>query len=101
MSDKGKEIPNQKGVNLVGDPNKEGQGAKLNVSMARLETDSLRKYCEHFKIEGINFDSSREQMLNAVEQHFASQPPLNEQQVIPKFIYVARILKNAQGALNI
>lgn len=27
----------------------------------------------YHKIEGINSDSSREQMLNAVQQHFASQ----------------------------
>ena len=69
-------------------------GPQLKVNLARLETDSLRRYFRHFKIEGINSDSSREQMRNAVQQHFASQSPLNEQQVIPEFIDAASRLRN-------
>ncbi|XVF76830.1 hypothetical protein PTKIN_Ptkin13bG0298400 [Pterospermum kingtungense] len=75
------------GLPLV--PKKE-HGSQLNVNLARLETDSLRRYLRHYKIEGIGSDSSREQMLNAVQQHFASQPPPDEQQVIPEFVDAAR-----------
>ncbi|EOY24789.1 PREDICTED: uncharacterized protein LOC18606552 isoform X2 [Theobroma cacao] len=63
------------------------------VNLARLDTDSLRRYCKHFKLGGINAYSPREQMLNTVQQHFVSQPPLNEVQVISEFISVAKRLK--------
>ncbi|XWS55526.1 hypothetical protein CRYUN_Cryun09bG0007700 [Craigia yunnanensis] len=83
-------VPNKEGLCSREDVSMYEHGAQLNVNLARLETDSLRRYLRHFKIEGINSYSSREQMLNAVQQHFASQPPLNERQVIPKFIDAVR-----------
>ncbi|WRX25419.1 Histone deacetylase complex subunit SAP30 [Theobroma cacao] len=67
-----------------------GYGAKLNVNLARLRTDSLRRYCKLYNIDNMGSDSSREQMLNAVQQHFASQPLLHEQQVIPEFVDAIR-----------
>ncbi|GMI71691.1 SAP30 FUNCTION-RELATED 1 [Hibiscus trionum] len=63
------------------------------VNMARLDTDSLRRYCRHFKLGSINACSPRELMLNTVQQHFMSQPPLNDVQVISEFITAAKRLK--------
>ncbi|OMO58601.1 Histone deacetylase complex subunit SAP30/SAP30-like protein [Corchorus olitorius] len=39
---------------------------------------------------GVNAYSPREQMLNAVQQHFVSQPSLKEAQVIPEFVSAAK-----------
>ncbi|PPD97557.1 hypothetical protein GOBAR_DD05397 [Gossypium barbadense] len=46
-----------------------------------------RKY---FKIKGIRPGSSRVKIINAVQQHFASRPPLDEQQVMTNFIDAVR-----------
>ncbi|XVE57920.1 hypothetical protein DITRI_Ditri04bG0128400 [Diplodiscus trichospermus] len=67
--------------------------APQSVTLARLDTDSLRRYCKHFKLGGINAYSPREQMLNTVQQHFVSQPPLNEVKVISEFVTAAKRLK--------
>lgn len=56
------------------------------VNLARLGTDSLRRYCRHFNLANISSDSSREQMLNAVQRHFTSQPKLSEVHVISEFV---------------
>ncbi|OMO79565.1 Histone deacetylase complex subunit SAP30/SAP30-like protein [Corchorus capsularis] len=64
--------------------------APLSVNLARLDIDSLRRYCRHYKIGGVNAYSPREQMLNAVQQHFVSQPSLKETQVIPEFVSAAK-----------
>ncbi|XVE76563.1 hypothetical protein DITRI_Ditri12bG0183300 [Diplodiscus trichospermus] len=79
-------VPNNEGHCTGGDISMREQRAQLNVNLDKLETDSLKRYISHYKIEGINSDSSREEMLNAVQQHFASQPPPDEQQVIPEFM---------------
>nr|KJB20588.1 hypothetical protein B456_003G157100 [Gossypium raimondii] len=47
--------------------------APQSVNLARLDTNSLRRYCKHFKLGGINAYSPREQLLNTVQQHFMSQ----------------------------
>ncbi|XP_044476531.1 uncharacterized protein LOC123204054 [Mangifera indica] len=60
--------------------------SQLRVNLARLGTNSLRRYCRHYRLVNINSDSSREQLLNAVQRHFASQQPLCDTQVISKFI---------------
>ncbi|XP_039067615.1 uncharacterized protein LOC120213581 [Hibiscus syriacus] len=67
--------------------------APQSVNLARLDTDTLRKYCSHFKLGSINAYSPRELMLNTVQQHFMSQPPLNDVQVIMEFITAAKRLK--------
>ncbi|PPS12232.1 hypothetical protein GOBAR_AA08402 [Gossypium barbadense] len=83
--------------------------APQSVNLARLDNDSLRRYCRHFKLVGttksncdelssiekgnINAYSPRELMLNTVQQHFVSQPPLNDIQVISEFITSAKRLK--------
>lgn len=56
------------------------------VNLARLGTDSLRRYCRHFNLANISSDSSREQMLIAVQRHFTSQPKLSEVHVISEFV---------------
>ncbi|XP_022760555.1 uncharacterized protein LOC111306822 isoform X2 [Durio zibethinus] len=43
------------------------------VNLARLDINSLRRYCRHFKLGGITAYSSREQILNTVQKHFESQ----------------------------
>ncbi|MBA0835162.1 hypothetical protein Goarm_007458, partial [Gossypium armourianum] len=47
--------------------------ATQSVNLARLDTDSLRRYCRHFKLGSINGYSPREQILNTVQRHFVSQ----------------------------
>ncbi|KAH9719488.1 SAP30 Sin3 bdg domain-containing protein [Citrus sinensis] len=72
---------------------KQGHGCRLHqqswlikVNLARLGTDSLRRYCRHYNLANISSDSSREQMLNAVQRHFTSQPKLSEVHVISEFV---------------
>ncbi|TYJ06680.1 hypothetical protein E1A91_A12G251500v1 [Gossypium mustelinum] len=67
--------------------------ATQSVNLARLDTDSLRRYCRHFKLGRISGYSPREQELNTVQRHFVSQPPLNEVKVISEFITAAKRLK--------
>ncbi|KAL4297346.1 hypothetical protein GQ457_12G000930 [Hibiscus cannabinus] len=71
--------------------------APQSVNLARLDTDSLRRYCRHFKLGTINAHSPRELMLNTVQQHFGSQPPLNDVQVISEFITAAKRLKTEES----
>ncbi|XP_012471792.1 uncharacterized protein LOC105789108 isoform X1 [Gossypium raimondii] len=71
--------------------------APQSVNLARLDTNSLRRYCKHFKLGGINAYSPREQLLNTVQQHFMSQLPLNEVHVISEFITAAKRLKTVDG----
>ncbi|KAG8662062.1 uncharacterized protein LOC110627537 [Manihot esculenta] len=66
------------------------------VQLAKLGTESLRRYCKRFSLAGIHSDSSREQMLSAVQQHFASQQPLDEVRVIAEFTHSAKRLKLAE-----
>ncbi|KAK8560903.1 hypothetical protein V6N13_026338 [Hibiscus sabdariffa] len=67
--------------------------APQSVNLARLDTDSLRRYCRHYKLGSIDAYSPRELMLNTVQQHFMSQSPLDDVQVISEFITAAKRLK--------
>ncbi|GLT90867.1 hypothetical protein SLE2022_087830 [Rubroshorea leprosula] len=73
---------------------------QLKVNLARLDTDAFWRYCRHFHIGGIKSDSSREQLINTVQQHFATQPPLNEGQVISEFIGAAKRHKRVDTRLE-
>ncbi|OMO97594.1 hypothetical protein COLO4_14520 [Corchorus olitorius] len=64
-------------------------GANTIVDFDKLSTESLRNYCKHYKIKGVNSRSRREKLLNVVEQHFASYGQLSENQVIPEFVAAA------------
>ncbi|EEF51220.1 uncharacterized protein LOC8287408 [Ricinus communis] len=68
---------------------------QLKVNLAKLGTESLRRYCRRFNLVGIHSDASREQMLNAVQKHFISQPPVDEVRVIAEFAHAAKKLKPA------
>ncbi|KAJ0105795.1 hypothetical protein Patl1_17688 [Pistacia atlantica] len=77
--------PAKKAVSRTGRP--VGRPKKVKgVNLARLGTNSLRRYCRHYRLVNINSDSSREQLLDAAQRHFASQPPLSEVHVISEFI---------------
>ncbi|XP_038690443.1 uncharacterized protein LOC119989160 isoform X2 [Tripterygium wilfordii] len=68
---------------------------KPGVDLSKLGMNSLRRYCQEYNISGINSDSTREQVLRAVEHHFVSQPPLDEVQVIRDLlIHLAKEPKN-------
>ncbi|XP_065858321.1 uncharacterized protein [Euphorbia lathyris] len=69
---------------------------QLRGHLENLGTDSLRRYCKHYNIANIHPDSSREQLLNAAQRHFASQPPLDEMRVIAEFCHSAKRQKQAE-----
>ncbi|GKU95235.1 hypothetical protein SLEP1_g8619 [Rubroshorea leprosula] len=73
---------------------------QLKVNLARLDTDAFRRYCRHYHIGGINSDSSREQLISTVQQHFATLPPLNEGQVISEFIGAAKRQKKVDTRIG-
>ncbi|KAJ8764880.1 hypothetical protein K2173_010345 [Erythroxylum novogranatense] len=67
------------------------------VNLAKLSTESLSRYCRHFRVVGINSDSPRELMLTAVRRHFVTQPPLDEVQVLAEFARTAKRSKKSNG----
>ncbi|XP_057993890.1 uncharacterized protein LOC110656069 isoform X2 [Hevea brasiliensis] len=73
---------------------------QLKVNLAKLGTESLRRYCRRFNLAGVHSDSSREQMLNVVREHFASQQPLDEARVIAEFINAAKRRKLADRPME-
>ncbi|KDP25409.1 hypothetical protein JCGZ_20565 [Jatropha curcas] len=72
---------------------------QLKVNLTKLGNESLQRYCRRFNL-CTHSDSSREQMLNAVQKHFASQPPLNEVRVIAAFAHAAKRLKVAEKPIE-
>ncbi|KAJ4839639.1 hypothetical protein Tsubulata_035882 [Turnera subulata] len=70
------------------------------VNLEKLRTESLWRYCKQYKIAGISFDSSRERMLIAAKHHFATQPPLDEVQVLANFTRPAKKLKPADRSTD-
>ncbi|XP_010529613.1 PREDICTED: uncharacterized protein LOC104806417 isoform X2 [Tarenaya hassleriana] len=56
----------------------------LPVNFAKLETARLWDYCRFYGI-GVNDGLSRDQLLDAVNLHFVSQPVLKEEEVLSKF----------------
>ncbi|XP_044485972.1 uncharacterized protein LOC123211356 [Mangifera indica] len=74
--------------------------SQLRVNLARLGTNSLRRYCRHYRLVNISSESSREQLLNAVQRHFASQPPLSEVHVISQLINVINAVKRRRASDN-
>ncbi|KAH9620193.1 hypothetical protein KSS87_005384 [Heliosperma pusillum] len=63
---------------------------KLNF--AKLGSESLWRYLSRFHLGSMN-SSSREQMVNIVQRHFASQQ-VDEEQVVAEFIRAAKKLRN-------
>uniref|UniRef100_A0A5B7BP40 Histone deacetylase complex subunit SAP30 Sin3 binding domain-containing protein n=1 Tax=Davidia involucrata TaxID=16924 RepID=A0A5B7BP40_DAVIN len=63
------------------------------VNLAKLGSSSLWRYWRSFNLRSFNPNPTKEQMVNAVHQHFASQQ-LDEVQVIVEFIHAAKRLKS-------
>ncbi|KAA8522429.1 hypothetical protein F0562_013210 [Nyssa sinensis] len=63
------------------------------VNLAKLGTSSLWRYWRSFNLRSLYPNPTKEQMVNAVHQHFASQQ-LDEVQVIVEFIRAAKRLKS-------
>ncbi|KAI7995180.1 hypothetical protein LOK49_LG11G02666 [Camellia lanceoleosa] len=69
--------------------------SQVRVSFAKLGTSSLWRYWRSFKLVGnANPNLTKEQVVNVVQQHFASQK-VDEVQVIAEFIHAAKRLKSA------
>lgn len=70
------------------------QTSQLRVNFAKLRTSSLWRYWRNFKLGNANPNITKQQLVNAVQQHFASQQ-VDEFQVIAEFIHAAKRLKAA------
>lgn len=66
--------------------------ADCRLNFAKLGSDSLWRYLSRFHLGSMN-SSSREQMVNIVQRHFASQN-VDEVQVIAEFIKAAKKLRS-------
>lgn len=62
------------------------------VNLGKLGMNSLWRYCRRFNLGNVNHNPSKEQMINAVKRHFASQQ-LDEIHVIMGFIHAAKRLR--------
>ncbi|XAR70272.1 hypothetical protein NMG60_11027072 [Bertholletia excelsa] len=69
--------------------------SQLSVNFTKVGTSSLWRYWRSFKLGHANPNLTREQVVNAVQQHFASQR-VDEFQVITEFIRVAKRLKSTE-----
>lgn len=67
------------------------------VNLSKLGTSALWKYWSTYNLGSMNCNPSKEQLLDAVQQHFASQH-VDEVQGIVEFIHAARRLKSAGGS---
>ncbi|KAL6986283.1 hypothetical protein U1Q18_019651 [Sarracenia purpurea var. burkii] len=65
------------------------------VNFAKLGTSSLWRYWRIFKLGSPNPNLTRAQVVDAVQQHFASQK-VDEFQVIAEFIHAAKRRKSAE-----
>lgn len=65
-----------------------------SVNLSRLSTSTLWRYWSTFNLGSMNSNPSREQLVRAVQQHFASQQ-VDEVQGIVEFIHAAKRLKSA------
>ncbi|KAI3453735.1 hypothetical protein Pfo_010398 [Paulownia fortunei] len=64
---------------------------QLRVNLAKLGTGSLWRYWRSFHLAHITPNPTKEQLVNAVQQHFSSQQ-VDEVQVIVEFIHAAKRL---------
>ncbi|KAL0290966.1 UNVERIFIED_CONTAM: hypothetical protein Sangu_2551700 [Sesamum angustifolium] len=63
------------------------------VNLAKLGTGSLWRYWRSFHLAHINPNPTKEQLLNAIQQHFSSQH-VDEVEVIVEFIRAAKKLQS-------
>ncbi|KAL3818040.1 hypothetical protein ACJIZ3_003945 [Penstemon smallii] len=66
---------------------------QLRVNLAKLGTGSLWRYWRNFHLSNISPNPTKEQLINAVQQHFSSQQ-VDEVQVIMEFIRAAKRLQS-------
>lgn len=64
----------------------------LTVDLSKLDPAALWRYWRHFNLADVSLNSSKEQLVNAVEKHFISEQ-LDELQVIAGFVQAAKRLK--------
>ncbi|KAI4326926.1 hypothetical protein L6164_019441 [Bauhinia variegata] len=64
------------------------------VNLAKIGTGSLWRYCRHFNLISYNSNLPREQMVNAVQHHFALQLKVDEVPVIKEFLGGAKRMKS-------
>lgn len=67
------------------------------VNLSKLGTSTLWRYWSAYNLGNMNCNPSKEQLLDAVQQHFASQH-VDEVQGIVEFIHAAKRLKSAGGS---
>ncbi|KAL6530893.1 hypothetical protein OROGR_012979 [Orobanche gracilis] len=65
----------------------------MRVNLAKLGTGSLWRYWRSFQLAHINPNPSKEQLVNAIQQHFSSQK-VDEVQVIVEFIRASKRLQS-------
>ncbi|XP_010255286.1 PREDICTED: uncharacterized protein LOC104596012 [Nelumbo nucifera] len=65
---------------------------QLKVNLARLGSNTLWRYCRHFKLAAMNPNPSKEQMVDSVRRHFSSMQ-VDEIDAIVGFIHSAKRLK--------
>lgn len=68
---------------------------QLRVNLAKLGTSSLWRYWRIFKLGSPNPNLTKAQLVDTVQQHFASQQ-VDEFQVISEFIHAAKRLKSVE-----
>ncbi|XP_051129369.1 uncharacterized protein LOC127250242 [Andrographis paniculata] len=69
--------------------------AHLRVNLARLGTGSMWRYYRSFRLAHVSPNPSKEQLINAIQQHFLSQH-VDEAQVITEFIHAAKRLQSVE-----
>lgn len=70
------------------------QTPHCRLNFAKLGSDSLWRYLSRFHLGSVNAASSKEQMVNIVQRHFASQQ-VDEVQVIAEFVRAAKRLRSS------
>lgn len=70
------------------------QSPQSKLNFTRLGSNSLWRYWRRYHLGNANNCSSREQMVNVVQRHFASQS-VDEVQVIVDFIHAAKRLRKS------
>ncbi|GER30334.1 2-C-methyl-D-erythritol 4-phosphatecytidylyltransferase [Striga asiatica] len=71
------------------------RASQSRVNFAKLGSESLRRYLRSFQLAHMNPNPTKEQLVNAIQQHFSLQQQVDEVQVIVEFIRTAKRLQSA------
>mmetsp|Transcript_4842 Transcript_4842/g.30851 ORF Transcript_4842/g.30851 Transcript_4842/m.30851 type:complete len:110 (+) Transcript_4842:943-1272(+) len=66
-----------------------GPAFGMRVNFNKLNTNALGKYRRHFQLPDVGPDSTRDQLVLAVEKHFTSQA-VEENKIISAFVEAAK-----------